>query len=73
MGDGNLMSFKRPAKQREIEGYIGNLESIVGTSTALNNDSLMNRLNELKSMKSIAEGKEKEAYKLLGVKGLRGL
>ena len=25
MGDGNLMSFKRPAKQREIEGYIGNL------------------------------------------------
>ena len=73
MADGNLMSFKRPAKKREVEGYIGNLESIVGTSVQMNNDTLQTRLSELQSMKQTAETKEKEAYKKLGVKGLRGL
>lgn len=70
----NLMNYKRPAKQREMELHLNALQSILGANNSLSGQTIQDRINELEGMKQTAEGVEKIAYKAFdGVKSIGDL
>lgn len=71
----NLMSYKRPAKQREIEHNLASLTGFLGKSGDEQNQALIqSRIDDLSSMKRDAINAEERAYKMFkGVNNIEDL